>query len=81
MNHFGSAVKNLFASSDNDVTNNNILETTHHSKPIFEKIDTDKYFGIKVRDTFRIENDIRNIVSLKCRLCCCLMVAAVSSIS
>lgn len=47
MNQFGAAVKNLF-SSENDLMNNNILETAHHSRPIFEKIDTDKYYSIKV---------------------------------
>lgn len=45
MNHFGAAVKNLFAPSDE--FNNNILETVHHSK-VFEKIDTSKYFRIAV---------------------------------
>lgn len=47
---FGSAVKKVF-SSDNDLENNNILETTHHSKPIFEKINPEKYFRITVRKT------------------------------
>ncbi|XP_031618776.1 sorting nexin-32 isoform X2 [Contarinia nasturtii] len=42
---FGSAVKKVFSSDDN-LENNNILETTHHSKPIFEKINPDKYFRI-----------------------------------
>lgn len=57
MNHFGTAVKNLFT-SDNNLTNNNILETAHHSKPIFEKIDTDKYFGIRVsRDGIFFNNN------------------------
>lgn len=41
----GIAVKKVFT-SDNDVENNNILETTHHSKPIFEKINPEKYFRI-----------------------------------
>lgn len=49
MNQFGAAVKNLF-SSENDLANNNILETAHHSNTIFEKIDTDKYFSIKVSE-------------------------------
>lgn len=49
MNHFGSAVQRLFSTSDNDLTNNNILETTHHSQPVFEKIDPAKYFRINVR--------------------------------
>lgn len=48
MNHFGSAVKGLFSTSDNDLRNNNILETAHHSQPIFEKIDPAKYFRITV---------------------------------
>lgn len=51
MNQFGSAVKNLFSTSDNDLANNNILETTHHSHPIFEKIDPAKYFSITVSIT------------------------------
>lgn len=45
---FGSAVKKVF-SSENDLANNNILETTHHTKPVFEKIDPEKYFRITVR--------------------------------
>lgn len=48
MNHFGSAVQRLFSTSDNDLTNNNILETAHHSQPVFEKIDPAKYFRITV---------------------------------
>lgn len=47
---FGSAVKRVF-SSDNELENNNILETAHHSKPIFEKINPDKYFRITVSIT------------------------------
>lgn len=46
----GSAVKKVF-SSDSVLENNNILETTHHSKPIFEKINPDKYFRLTVRMT------------------------------
>lgn len=45
-----SAVKKVFA-SDSDLENNNILETTHHSNPIFEKINPEKYFRITVRQT------------------------------
>lgn len=48
MNQFGSAVRNLFVTSDSDLSNNNILETNHHSQPIFEKIDPAKYFRITV---------------------------------
>lgn len=48
MNHFGIAVKNLFASSADDVENNNILETSRYSESIFEKIDPAKYFRITV---------------------------------
>lgn len=46
MNQFGSAVRNLFNNSDSSPTSNNILETAHHSQPIFEKIDPAKYFRI-----------------------------------
>lgn len=52
MNQFGSAVRNLFSSSDEDLSNNNILETAHHSAPIFEKIDPEKYFRITVSIRF-----------------------------
>lgn len=47
---FGSAVKRVF-SNDSDSENNNILATAHHSKPIFEKINPDKYFRITVSMT------------------------------
>lgn len=52
---FGSAVKRVFSTENNDFENNNILETTHHSKPIFEKINPEKYFRITVSET-RIES-------------------------
>lgn len=45
---FGSAVKKAF-SSESDLENNNILETTHHTNSVFEKIDPEKYFRITVR--------------------------------
>lgn len=48
MNHFGTAVRNLFSSNDDDILNNNILETSRHADPIFEKIDPEKYFRIHV---------------------------------
>lgn len=48
MNQFGSAVRNLFVNSNDSPTSNNILETAHHSQPIFEKIDPAKYFRINL---------------------------------
>lgn len=50
MNQFGVAVKNLFAASEDRNENNNILETSRHSEPIFEKIDPAKYFRITVSE-------------------------------
>lgn len=47
MNQFGTAVRNLFSSND-DILNNNILETSRHADPIFEKIVPEKYFRIHV---------------------------------
>lgn len=57
MNHpFGIAVKNLFATfhDENAIENNNILETTHHSQPIFEKIDPIKYFRSQVITIYQL---------------------------
>lgn len=55
MNHFGAAVKNLFSSGENDdFVNNNILETAHHSQLVFEKIDTNKYFQIRVSAVYLV---------------------------
>lgn len=48
MNHFGSAVKDLFSTLHTDTVNKNILETAHHSQSVFEKINPDKYFRITV---------------------------------
>lgn len=54
MNQFGSAVRNLFVNSDSSPSSNNILETAHHSQPIFEKIDPAKYFRIHLNVSTKI---------------------------
>lgn len=55
MNQFGSAVRNLFVNSNSSSpSNNNILETAHHSQPIFEKIDPAKYFRINVNVSTKV---------------------------
>lgn len=55
MNQFGTAVRNLFSSNE-DILNNNILETSRHVDPIFEKIDPEKYFRIHV--SYAIQSNI-----------------------
>lgn len=52
MNQFGSAVRNLFNSNDGS-TNENILETAHHSQPTFEKVNPAKYFRINVSKSWK----------------------------
>lgn len=45
MEFFSNAMRNIM-SSESD--HSNILETNHHLKPVFEKIDTTRYFRFLV---------------------------------
>lgn len=53
MEFFSNAMKNIVTSKDED-GHSNILETNHHLKPHFEKIDTTRYFRFLVRSLLLI---------------------------
>lgn len=47
MEFFSNAMRNVLSSNGNN-GENNILETNHHLKPVFEKVDTTRYFRFLV---------------------------------
>lgn len=48
MEIFSKAMQNDLSANEDNGQRNNILETNHHLKPVFEKVDTSRYFRFTV---------------------------------